>query len=40
MLKDYDDSLFDFILSSNQENEPQVGSLDRVKLQSLLDQAN
>ena len=39
-LKDYDDSLFDFILSSNQENEPQVGSLDRVKLQSLLDQAN
>ena len=40
VLKDYDDSLFDFILSSNQENEPQVGSLDRVKLQSLLDQAN
>ena len=40
MLKDYDNNLFDFILSSNQENEPQVGSLDKVKLQSLLDQAN
>tara|TARA_B110000003_G_scaffold48974_1_gene47679 strand:+ start:772 stop:1107 length:336 start_codon:yes stop_codon:yes gene_type:complete len=40
VLKDYKDDLFDFILSSNSLNEPQVGFLDREKLQSLLNQSN
>ena len=33
VLKDYDDSMFDFILSSNTLNEPKVGFLDKEKLQ-------
>ena len=40
VLKDYDDSLFHFILSSNGLNEPHVGSLNKKKLQSLLIQSN
>ena len=40
ILKDYQDDFFDFILSSNSLNEPQVGFLDKEKLQSLLNQSN
>ena len=40
ILKDYQDDFFDFVLSSNSLNEPQVGFLDKEKLQSLLNQSN
>ena len=40
VLKDYDNNLFDFILSSNSLNEPHVGFLNKKKLQSLLRQSN
>ena len=40
ILKDYQADFFDFVLSSNSLNEPQVGFLDKEKLQSLLNQSN
>ena len=40
ILKDYQDDFFDFVLSSNSLNEPQVGFLDKEKLQLLLNQSN
>jgi uncharacterized protein len=39
-LKDYNDSYFDFVLSSNNTNEPQVGYLDKEKLAKLIAQTN
>ena len=40
ILKDYQADFFDFVLSSNSLNEPQVGFLDKEKLQSLLNKSN
>ena len=40
MLEDYNDSLFDFILESNNINKPKVGYLSKERLQLLLKQAN
>jgi hypothetical protein len=39
-LRQYEDSLFEFILETNNMNKPKVGVLDKKKLQSLIDQAN
>ena len=39
-LKQYEDSLFEFVLETNNMNKPKVGALDKKKLQSLIDQAN
>ncbi len=40
VLEDYNDSLFDFILESNNINKPKVGYLYKERLQLLLKQAN
>jgi len=40
VLKDYEDSLFDFILESNNINKPQVGYLEKDRLELLIKFAN
>ena len=39
-LRQYEDSLFEFVLKTNNMNKPKVGAVDKKKLQSLIDQAN
>ena len=39
-LKQYDDSLFEFVLKANNMNKPKVRPVDKKELQSLVDQAN
>ncbi|HJL79026.1 MAG TPA: GNAT family N-acetyltransferase, partial [Candidatus Marinimicrobia bacterium] len=39
-LRQYDESLFEFVLEANNMNKPKVGAVDKKKLQSLIDQTN
>jgi len=39
-LRQYEDSLFEFVLETNNMNKPKVGAVNKTKLQSLIDQAN
>jgi len=39
-LRQYNDSLFEFVLDVNNLNNPAVGVVDKKKLQSLIDQTN
>ena len=39
-LKNYSNDLFDFLLEANNINEPEVGFVDKDRLQLLIDQSN
>ena len=39
-LKNYSNDLFDFLLEANNINEPEVGFVDKDRLELLIDQSN